>query len=209
MAPPTLPPPITPGPPLTKEEWIAELSSHFESDPNASDFWEYTCGVLIKNGELKEKPSGSGKYSLDVSLEFEHVMEVYFKGNDEEVEVIFERCASIFPYLPDSDYDSSTAPPPEPEALLPDERAAPLTKDDWMKKIRERFFEPGPAFPSAVSNHIFNNLIRLEFLEEAGYHDYRREKTYKLMAPLEKWIVMLLFWTVRGDQSLAEGLKLK
>jgi hypothetical protein len=55
-----------------------------------------------------------------------------------------------------------------------------------MKKIREQFSEPGNPFPSNISDKLFNDLIRWEFVKEAGYDDHRRAKPYKFTKRLGK-----------------------
>jgi hypothetical protein len=141
----------------------------------ALEVWEYASGVLIENGELKEKPPGSGKYSLDASLELKNIVEVYFIGNDAPLEDMIDIFASI---------QSLTTPAREPEPLDPDDREAPLTKGNWMTKIQKHFYVLGNPLPSYISNRIFNDLVRLKFVEEAGSHHYRREKTCKLRMSL-------------------------
>jgi hypothetical protein len=175
VAPATLYAPPTPRRLLTKEEWISELSPHFKGDLIASEVWEYSSGVLIENDELKENPPGSGKYSLDASLGLENIVQVYLEGNDAPLEDMIEILASI---------QAVTTPAREPEPLDPDNREAPLTKGDWMTRIQEHFFVPGNPLPPHVSDKVFNDLIRFKLVEEAGCHDYRTEKTYKLRMPL-------------------------
>jgi len=137
MAPPTRYAPIMPRRHHTKEEWTGVFSNYFEVGPRryGSEIWEYTFGVLVKNGDIKENPPGSGEYSSDRNLEFERIMNLCFKGSYGQVEDSSEGLASKPSYLSDSEAQSLTSPAPEPEPLSPPKVLGRFTKGEWMKKI--------------------------------------------------------------------------